>query len=124
LIVQSHDHQGTSTANAQTQTINNLVRSLNRLKNSAPELAVELPREIIQYVEHGRNPDIYTREFVELVQKANQRHKGRAEAFGRFRDVLAKEIAGAVPEVKEDVSRVVRFTGGDAGVLGVKEEVG
>lgn len=68
-------------------------------------------------MEDGRNPDIYTREFVELVQKGNQYLKGKAEAFESFRDVLAREMEGAMPEVGEVVRRVVDATGGK-GVVG------
>lgn len=63
-------------------------------------------------MEDGRNPDIYTREFVELVQKGNQYLKGKAEAFASFRDVLAREMEGAMPEVAGEVRRVVEATGG------------
>lgn len=72
--------------------------------------AVTLPREVIQYVEDGRNPDIYTREFVELVIKQNQMMKGKRGAFAAFRDVLATRIVIAFPELQEDVARVVDAT--------------
>jgi len=77
----------------------------------------------VAYVEDGRNPDIYTREFVELVQKGNQYLKGKAEAFESFRDVLAREMEGAMPEVGEEVRRVVDATGGK-GMVGRVGEVG
>nr|KMM73188.1 hypothetical protein CPAG_09477 [Coccidioides posadasii RMSCC 3488] len=82
-----------------------------------PVQSIQLPPEIIDYVDAARNPDIYTREFVELVQKSNQELKGKMEAFASFRDVLAKEMASAMPECKKEVERVVKATGGsvDAG---------
>ncbi|KAF3769816.1 hypothetical protein M406DRAFT_66279 [Cryphonectria parasitica EP155] len=73
----------------------------------------EVPRELITYVDGGRNPDIYTREFVELVRRKNQLMKGKMGAFGSFRDILAREIATANPELREDVARVVVGTGGE-----------
>lgn len=75
---------------------------------------MHLPPEIIEYVDNARNPDIYTREFVELVQRGNQDLKGKAEAFASFRDVLAREMASAMPECKKEVKRVVEATGGKA----------
>jgi mediator of RNA polymerase II transcription subunit 10 len=50
---------------------------------------------------------------VELARRGNQLMKGKKEAFGSFRDVLAREMASALPEVRKDVERVVRSTGGD-----------
>ncbi|KAJ5818648.1 Mediator complex subunit Med10 [Penicillium riverlandense] len=68
--------------------------------------------EIIDYVDSARNPDIYTREFVELVQRGNQDLRGKREAFAGFRDVLAREMRSAMPECRDEVDRVVRATGG------------
>lgn len=39
--------------------------------------------------------------------------RGKMGAFGSFRDVLARELATANPELKEDVARVVVATGGE-----------
>lgn len=63
-------------------------------------------------MQDGRNPDIYTREFVELGMRNNQRLKGKAEAFARLRDVLAGEVVGAVPELEAHVRSVVVGTRG------------
>lgn len=74
-----------------------------------------MPPELLEYVENGRNPDIYTREFVELVRRGNQLARGKQRAFAEFRDVLAEQVAVAMPELREDVARVVEATGGKEG---------
>ena len=79
-----------------------------------------IPPELIQYVDNGRNPDIYTREFVELARRGNQLMKGKMAAYADFRDVLAGEMGRALPEIREDVGKVVEATGGSRDVL--KEE--
>ncbi|KAK6363360.1 RNA polymerase II mediator complex subunit [Orbilia blumenaviensis] len=71
-----------------------------------------IPREVIGYVEHGRNPDIYTREFVELVIKQNQYLNGKQRAFQDFRDILAEHINTTFPELRGDVDQVLENTGG------------
>ncbi|KAK6534214.1 RNA polymerase II mediator complex subunit [Arthrobotrys megalospora] len=71
-----------------------------------------IPREVIGYVEHGRNPDIYTREFVELAIKQNQHLNGKQRAFQDFRDVLAEHINTTFPELRGDVDEVLENTGG------------
>jgi mediator of RNA polymerase II transcription subunit 10 len=63
-------------------------------------------------VENSRNPDIYTREFVELVMRYNQQQKGRSDAYAQFRDILGREMASAIPEIREDVKKVVESSGG------------
>lgn len=81
--------------------------SLATLSNDASTLPTQITPEIIEYVDEGRNPDIYTREFVEVVQKSNQYMKGKSEAFAGFRDALAEEIVKAWPEMKADVDQVL-----------------
>lgn len=112
LIVQSLDHQGTLTEDAMKREIQSLIQNLVLLIRTAPSLPLEIPPDIIRYVEQARNPDIYTREFVELAQAQNQRLKGKSEAFAQLRDILAKEVMTAMPEVRNEVKRVVESTGG------------
>lgn len=75
---------------------------------------MRIPPELIQYVDAGRNPDIYTREFVELARRGNQLMRGKQGAFAAFRDTLADEMARGLPELRHDVARVVDATGGHA----------
>lgn len=77
-----------------------------------------MPPELVKYVEGGRNPDIYTREFVELVRRGNQLVRGKMGAFETFREVLAGEMTSAMPELKGDIDRVLEATGKTAGAGG------
>jgi len=42
----------------------------------------------------------------------NQQLKGRSEGFAAFRNILAKEISSAVPEIQQDVRQIVQASGG------------
>jgi mediator of RNA polymerase II transcription subunit 10 len=113
LLVQLHSFRGPETTSALHTTLTTLLSNLSTLLATAPSLStIAVPREIIAYVEDGRNPDIYTREFVEIVQRQNQFVRGKAEAFASFRDVLAEEIGSALPALRGDVERVLAATGG------------
>ncbi|KAI0602887.1 mediator complex, subunit Med10 [Biscogniauxia sp. FL1348] len=93
----------------------NLQRVHKTATTPSPEQSLpHIPPELIQYVDNGRNPDIYTREFVELVRRGNQLMRGKQNAFASFRDVLAGEMEKAMPELREDVARVLSATGGPA----------
>lgn len=89
-----------------------LIRNLAELRRSAQYLPTHIPEEVINYVEDSRNPDIYTREMVELVMRYNQQLKGRSEAFASFRDILGQQMKVGIPEIKDDVRRVVEASGG------------
>ncbi|MCJ1355565.1 MAG: RNA polymerase II mediator complex subunit [Icmadophila ericetorum] len=138
-------YEGPGTQESQIQKIHALTASLIQLSalTSSPQISSSsststststsvahllphIPPEIIEYVDTGRNPDIYTREFVELVQRGNAAVRGKSEALGAFRDVLAGEILGEWgEEVRPFVERVVGgmvVVGGEGGENGVKRE--
>lgn len=93
------------TLSSHLQTIHALGSSPN-----SSQLLPQVPPELVQYVDNGRNPDIYTREFVELLRRSNQLMRGKQSAFAAFRDVLAAEMDKALPELQDDVARVVAAT--------------
>ena len=100
-----------------------LERSLQAVHGTAtrPDPERSLPRvppELVHYVEGGRNPDIYTREFVELARRGNQLLRGKQSAFASFRDALAAEIARAMPELRDDAAAAVAATSGSGSGAG------
>ncbi|KAI0199715.1 mediator complex, subunit Med10 [Astrocystis sublimbata] len=112
-----HNHNRNSRASRDVlaSEMNALSRSLQAVYRTSTTRTLPLvPPELVQYVDDGRNPDVYTREFVELVRRGNQLMRGKQVAFARFRDVLAGEIESAMPELRDDAARAVVATGGRA----------
>lgn len=89
-------------------------KGIEVLHASAQGFNIMIPPEVIQYVDDGRNPDIYIREFVELARRSNQVLKGKQEACAAFRDILATQMWTAMPELRNDIKQVVNITGGNA----------
>ncbi len=83
-----------------------------KLSRTAPFVNVNIPPEVMSYVENSRNPDIFTREFVETVQRMNQMLYGRVDAYRALQEQLARHVSSAIPELKDDVISVVESTGG------------
>jgi len=55
---------------------------------------------------------------VELARKGNQLMKGKMDAFSSFRNILANEMGITMPEIRDDVVKVVLATGGKEEVVG------
>ncbi|KAI8671594.1 RNA polymerase II mediator complex subunit [Fusarium falciforme] len=112
--VATYDSVGRPSKEVLSNEIKTLSQSLRTLHMSAspPNNLPSVPPELLEYVEHGRNPDIYTREFVELVRRGNQLMRGKRHAFEAFRDTLAENMTTAMPELRDDVAQVVEATGG------------
>jgi mediator of RNA polymerase II transcription subunit 10 len=77
---------------------------------------VNIPPEVTNYVENARNPDIFTREFVEAMQRMNQMMKGRSDALRMLQEQIAWQLTNAIPELKDDVVKAVEATGGQVPV--------
>jgi mediator of RNA polymerase II transcription subunit 10 len=88
------------------------VQNLVKLSRTAPTVHINIPPEVTAYVEGGRNPDIFTREFVESVQRMNQMLKGRTEAYRFLQETFARDLIDVIPELKDDVIKTVEATGG------------
>lgn len=101
-----------------SKTLSTSLQTINKTATDPTLTLPQVPPELVKYVEGGRNPDIYTREFVELVRRGNQLVRGKMGAFETFRDVLAGEMSSAMPELKADVDRVLEATGRGAASAG------
>ncbi|CCJ28798.1 unnamed protein product [Pneumocystis jirovecii] len=62
------------------------------------------------YIEDGRNPDVYTRQFSELVQKDNQYVNGKSIAVTNFRNILAQDIKNNFPNMINEVEKILKNT--------------
>ncbi|QIW96050.1 hypothetical protein AMS68_001568 [Peltaster fructicola] len=110
LMVQTHDYEGPSTQQAMTAEIKRFVRALIDLTRAGQQTSVTVPIDLIDFVEKARNPDIYTRQFVEEAMRLNQELKGRTEAFAEFRDILGQEMMSAIPDIKEQIRHIMLAT--------------
>ncbi|KAJ8097901.1 transcription factor subunit Med10 of mediator complex-domain-containing protein [Lipomyces tetrasporus] len=114
LAIGVHDYESVAQSkDAVIARVNLLTSQLSELASTAKESVsdVLVPREIVQYIEDGRNPNVYTREFVELLVKQNQFVNGKMRAMRDFRDVLAEQIRETYPELSNEVDVVLQNTG-------------
>ncbi|KAF4001750.1 Mediator of RNA polymerase II transcription subunit 10 [Saccharomyces cerevisiae] len=116
LGVSIYDFPGTPEATK--GMITNLQRNVDRLyklnvRSNDPQSSlskVDIPLEVVQYIEDGRNPDIYTREFVEAIRRSNQYQRGKMHGLKQLRDSLADKIVDEFPELKEPVEDIIKRT--------------
>lgn len=109
-----HDFEGTAQAKeGLLERVNLLAEQLHQVQTNAYDKVrdIQVPLDIIQYIEDGRNPDVYTREFVELLAKQNQYVNGKMKAMKQFRDILGTKIKEAYPDMEASVDGVIERTG-------------
>lgn len=107
LGVLVHDNQGTHQSHtALTHKTNQVVSQLSGLTNSPFTQQYPIPIDVISYIEDGRNPDVYTREFVEVTAKSNARLKGKMLGFAALRDVLGEKLVEEFPHLADAVTNI------------------
>uniref|UniRef100_A0A060T9T1 Mediator of RNA polymerase II transcription subunit 10 n=1 Tax=Blastobotrys adeninivorans TaxID=409370 RepID=A0A060T9T1_BLAAD len=109
-----HDFEGTAQAKeGLLERVNLLAEQLHQVQTNAYDKVrdIQVPLDIVQYIEDGRNPDVYTREFVELLAKQNQYVNGKMKAMKQFRDILGTKIKEAYPDMESSVDGVIERTG-------------
>ena len=112
--IQTHGYIPT-TQDLLVDKLTDLTQSLAELKRltSAAESPnnyiqqVAIAPEIVDYVDDGRNPDIFTRDFVEIVQRGNAVVNGKQQAFRGFTEVFAQKLKEGIPGVNGQVDLCV-----------------
>lgn len=111
LGVLVHDNQGTQQSqNALTVTTNKVISQLSGLTSSPYTYQYPIPVDVISYIEDGRNPDIYTREFIEVTAKSNARLKGKMEGFEKLRNVLSDKLIKEFPRLTDEINDIKKRT--------------
>lgn len=107
LGVLVHDNQGTQQSHtALTHKTNQVISQLSGLTNSPFTQQFPVPVDVLTYIEDGRNPDIYTREFVEVTAKTNARLRGKMLGFQKLRDVLGEKLVEEFPRLAKGVEDI------------------
>lgn len=116
LGVLVHDNQGTANSHsALIHKTNQVVSQLSGLTDSPFTQQYPIPIDVLTYIEDGRNPDIYTREFVEVTAKLNARLKGKMLGFERLCNILGDKLVEEFPHLADGVADIKKRTIQSAG---------
>lgn len=95
-----------------TQSLSDLQRLADKtVSPNNPVHEIDLAPEIVDYVDDGRNPDIFTRDFVELVQRGNAVLNGKQQAFRDFSQIYARKLKEGIGGVGRHVDMVMENAG-------------
>lgn len=109
LGIMVHDYPATVEAKeGLVERLKTYGQQLSQVNNMSLGLKDTLvPLDVVEYIDNGRNPDVYTREFIELLAKQNQYIKGKLAAMGQFRDILGAQIKETYPDLANAVDQVL-----------------
>ncbi|EFO18944.1 hypothetical protein LOAG_09550 [Loa loa] len=81
--------------NQKIHTLISGLHELDHLKNQFMD--VKIPLELLDYLDQGKNPQLYTKECLERTLNKNKEMNGKIEMYKKFRAMLLKELGEEMP---------------------------
>ncbi|XP_042513602.1 mediator of RNA polymerase II transcription subunit 10b-like [Macadamia integrifolia] len=91
------------------QRLNALVSELDTMQRLAENCNIQVPMEVVNLIDDGKNPDEFTRDIINSCISRNQITKGKTDAFKALRKNLLEELEQAFPDEVE-AYREIRAT--------------
>ena len=96
IIVSDFQPQGQPGLN---QKLQNIVKDLQEIDKIRPKLQdIQVPLEVFDYIDSGRNPQLYTKDCMEKAVAKNEEVKGKIDAYRMFKARLMCELTQVFPK--------------------------
>ena len=99
IIVSDFQPQGQNNLNQKIHSIVHNLQEIDRCKNQFSDVTV--PVSVLQYIDQGTNPQLYSKDLMERALEKNEQVKGKIEVYKKFHQCLTDEMAKTFPDVFE-----------------------
>ncbi|KAI3501512.1 hypothetical protein L1887_29383 [Cichorium endivia] len=88
------------------QRLNTLVMEMDNMAKLSEKCNIQVPMEVLNLIDDGKNPDEFTRDVLNSCIAKNQITKGKTDAFKGLRRHLLEELEQAFPDEVEDYREI------------------
>ncbi|KAK3204739.1 hypothetical protein Dsin_018785 [Dipteronia sinensis] len=88
------------------QRLNSLVTELDNMVKLSEKCDIQVPVEVLNLIDEGKNPDEFTRDVINSCIAKNQVTKGRTDAFKSFRKHHLEELERTFPDEVESYREI------------------
>jgi len=82
--------------------LNSMIENMREIEKQKPVLSdIEVPPEIFQYIDQGRNPQLYTKDCLQKVISKNEEINSKTNAYKTFKDILEEELMKELPQTMQ-----------------------
>ncbi|CAL1532359.1 unnamed protein product [Lymnaea stagnalis] len=99
IIVSDFQPQGQNVLNQKIQTMVTEMNEIDKLRTQVQD--VHVPLEVFDYIDQGRNPNLYTKDCLEKALAKNEQVKGKTDNLKRFKAMLLLELSKVFPSEME-----------------------
>ncbi|KAF9919671.1 Mediator of RNA polymerase II transcription subunit 10 [Linnemannia zychae] len=90
------------------QKIQELTKQLAEIEQFKDQIDMMVPWEVLSYIEDGKNPDSFSKTFVEAVAGENQFTNGKITAMKSFEAALTQNLGNTFPEDMAEYSKILQ----------------
>ena len=81
------------------QKLQEIVKDLQEIDKLRPKVQdIQVPLEVFDYIDAGRNPQGYTKDCMEKALAKNEEERGKIDAYRMFKARLLVELTGVFPK--------------------------
>uniref|UniRef100_A0A1B6E172 Mediator of RNA polymerase II transcription subunit 10 n=1 Tax=Clastoptera arizonana TaxID=38151 RepID=A0A1B6E172_9HEMI len=95
IIVGDFQPQGQNVLNQKIQSLVYGLQEVDKLRNQLQDVPV--PLEVFDYIDNGRNPQLYTKDCIEKALTKNEQVKGKIDAYRKFKALMLVELNNVFP---------------------------
>lgn len=95
LIVSDFQQTGQPVLNQKLNQVVSSLRDIDRLKETTRGTLV--PVEIFEYIDSGKNPQFYTKDYMEKALSKNEAVKGKIDYYKKLKKLLIEELTKVYP---------------------------
>lgn len=91
ITVSDFQPQGQTLLNQKINEIVNIMQEIDKCKPQVQD--IQVPLEVFDYIDQGRNPQLYTKDCMEKALAKNEQVKGKIDSYRRFKALLLVELS-------------------------------
>lgn len=95
IVVSDFQPQGQPALNQKLQQICRDLGEIDKLRPSVSD--IQVPLEVFEYIDAGRNPQLFTKDCMEKAHTKNEEVKGKIDAYRMFKARLLVELSAVFP---------------------------
>ncbi|XP_011026786.1 PREDICTED: mediator of RNA polymerase II transcription subunit 10b-like [Populus euphratica] len=96
------------------QRLNGLVTELDNMVKLSEKCNIQVPMEVLNLIDDGKNPDEFTRDVINSCIAKNQVTKGKTDAFKSLRKHLLEELELTFPDEVESYREIRAMSAAEA----------
>ncbi|KAG5228176.1 RNA polymerase II mediator complex family protein [Salix suchowensis] len=96
------------------QRLNGLVTELDNMVKLSEKCNIQVPMEVLNLIDDGKNPDEFTKDVISSCIAKNQVTKGKTDAFKSLRKHLLEELEQTFPDEVESYREIRAMSSAEA----------